>query len=378
MNAWSEERRARAALTFICEPGKPDISALVRQQGAARVLDSLRNNPHETAWSRRAQAVDVDEIYLEAQRQGLRLVIPGDDEWPCRLDLLDHIDPVGDMAGSPLGLWVRGPASLKDLCGSQARPVAIVGARASTRYGEVTASVLAGDLAASCPVISGGAYGIDIAAHRGALEAGGPTIAVMAGGLDNWYPRGNSRILDQISDQYLVLSEVPAGIRPTRSGFLARNRLIAALGAGTVVVEAALRSGAVNTAHWTSALGRVLMAVPGPVDSAMSQTPHRLIRDHEAILVRDAQDVKAMVEPPDDDYEITLPGTPRELDDLQPGLKVVREALPARGDITVDELTLVSGRSPAECGAALVELQIMGLADQSGPGRWKLARKKSS
>ncbi|MFZ2626028.1 MAG: DNA-processing protein DprA [Propionibacterium sp.] len=377
MSGWSGERLARAALTQICEPARPGLFQLVQEQGAEQVYQSLRSLDDGSAWARRATALDPAQLVRAADQLGLRLLIPGDEEWPGQLADLDHVTPLGEMAGSAISLWARGPAHLGQLCAASHPPVAIVGARSSTRYGDTVASELASAVGHEFPVVSGGAYGIDVAAHRGALAAGGVTVAVMAGGLDAWYPRGNGPVLDQIACTGLVISELAPGIRPTRAGFLARNRLIAALGAGSVIVEAALRSGALNTAHWTTALSRVLMAVPGPVSSSLSETPHRLIRDAEAVLVTGADDVRALLTPVGEQDELPMVGRAREFDDLDPALLAVREALPARGDAEIGQISMDSATSVSGCQAALVRLELLGLVEQSAPGRWRLARRSA-
>ncbi|MFT8395843.1 DNA-processing protein DprA [Propionibacterium sp.] len=375
MNDWSEERLARAALSQICEPARPGLAELVDQQGADQVFRSLLAASEDSAWGRRARSLNTADLVRAAEVLGIRLLIPSDDEWPSPLADLDNISCLGGMAGSSVALWVRGPLRLDEICVATHPPVAIVGARSSTRYGEAVAADLAGSLSHEFPVISGGAYGIDVAAHRGALAAEGRTIAVLAGGLDAWYPRGNTAVLDEIAARGLVITELAPGIRPTRAGFLARNRLIAALAGGTVVVEAALRSGALNTANWTVALGRVLAAVPGPVTSALSETPNRLIRDNEAVLVSRADDVRALLTPVGEQDELPLHGRPREFDDLDPGLLAVREALPARGDADLDDIAMASAKSVTQCQAALVRLELMGLVTRSRTGSWRLARR---
>ncbi|WP_316669571.1 DNA-processing protein DprA [uncultured Propionibacterium sp.] len=369
---WTPERRARAALTFICEPGKPDLSRLVAEQGAPAVVEALASASSTAAWTVRARSLDLDALLACAGRIGARLVVPGDDEWPAGLEDLDWVEPVGGMCGAPLALWVRG-RRLDEALPSGRRALAIVGARACTRYGQVLATDLASHLAGQFPVVSGGAYGIDIAAHQGALAAGAPTIAVMAGGLDEWYPKGNTRVFERILDEWAIVSELPPGMRPTRPGFLARNRLIAALSAGVVVVEAAMRSGAVNTAHWAGSLGRVVMAVPGPVTSALSETPHRLIRDHEAELVSGPADVRALLCAPGEQLELHQAVPSRPLDGLDPRLLAVREALPGRGSLTVDELAGRARCTSAACDSALVELELLGLVEQTEPGQWRLS-----
>jgi DNA processing protein len=174
----------------------------------------------------------------------------------------------------------------------------VVGARAATTYGCDVASSIAYELAErGVVVVSGAAYGIDGAAHRAALAAGGTTVAVLSSGVDRAYPVGHEALLERIAAQGAVVSEAPPGRHPSRARFLTRNRIIAAMSAGVVVVEAALRSGALNTAHWATQLSTHVMAVPGPVTSAMSAGPHRAVIDRGASLVTDAADVLELVSP---------------------------------------------------------------------------------
>ena len=163
-----------------------------------------------------------------------------------------------------------------------------IGTHLMEAYGEHVAAALGLGLAdRGCSVVSGGAYGIDAAAHRGALTSGrAPTIAVLACGVDVAYPRGNDRLLAGIAGRGLLVSEHPPGSSPLRMRFLVRNRLIAGLAAGTVVVEAGLRSGAQRTAADARALGRPVMAVPGPVTSGRSAGCHRMIRDGAVLVTR--------------------------------------------------------------------------------------------
>ena len=205
--------------------------------------------------------------------------LPGDEEWPGQLDDL------GDSR--PIGLWVRGTANLRLWA---LRSVAVVGARACTEYGAHLATTLGAALAErGWTVASGAAYGVDGAAHRGALAADGPTLAVLASGVDHAYPRGHTELLARIAEQGLLVAELPPGAHPTRSRFIQRNRVIAALTRGTVVVEAELRSGSLVTARRALALGRYTMGVPGPVTSGLSAGVHQLLRS-EGVLVTDADE----------------------------------------------------------------------------------------
>ncbi|MCW2811487.1 MAG: DNA-protecting protein DprA [Friedmanniella sp.] len=173
-----------------------------------------------------------------------------------------------------------------------ANAVAVVGSRAATSYGMEQASDLSRELTSmGQTIVSGLAVGVDQAAHRGALAAGGPTIAVMPCGVDRPYPTAHAQLLVAIAQRGLVVSETPPGTDPTRTRFLARNRIVAGLSEGTVVVEGAVRRGALNTAHWTTNLHRPLMGMPGPVTSAASTGVNQLIRSGRASMVTNAQEV---------------------------------------------------------------------------------------
>ncbi|MCL2465165.1 MAG: DNA-processing protein DprA, partial [Micrococcales bacterium] len=218
--------------------------------------------------------------------------------------------------------------------------VAIVGARAATAYGEAVAAELAVDLGeANVCVVSGGAYGIDSSAHRGCLASRTPTVAVLAGGLDQAYPPAHASLFDRIATSGLLVSELPPGEHPTRVRFLGRNRLIAALTPGVVLVEAAVRSGARNTMSWATALNRVAMAVPGPVTSATSYTPHRLIREAEAVLVTTAVEIRELLGPLGRDVP-RPPAEQRVTDSLTATELRVYEAIPGRGGLAAEEIAL--------------------------------------
>lgn len=211
----------------------------------------------------------------------MRMVLPGAPEWPTQLDDLDD--------AAPPRLWLTGDANLRLLA---LRSVAVVGCRNATSYGMSLATRWSTELvAAGWTVVSGAAFGIDAAAHRGALAAGGPTIAVMAGGVDVAVPASHGRLISNIADAGVVASEYDPGSSARRHSFLERNRIIASLSRATLVIEAAQRSGALNTAGWAHALGRVVLAAPGAADAATSRGTHQLIREGAAVLVRDVDDV---------------------------------------------------------------------------------------
>jgi DNA processing protein len=335
------ERRARVALSFLAKPGDPLLGAALRTRTAIELLalvtgadtngEALLAGQAEDAalhramqrWRDRLGEIPSAARLAAWQDGGYRLVVPGDSEWPTQLDDL------GDAR--PLLLWLRGTADLRLTC---VNSVAVVGSRAATGYGSHVAVEMAAVLAEhGVGVVSGGAYGIDSGAHRGALAADGDTVAVLAGGLSFGYPRGNSALFAAIAEQGVLISECPPDAGPTRPGFLVRNRIIAALSRGVVVVEAALRSGALNSARHARELCRPVMAVPGPVTSEYSAGCHELIRDYGAMLVSCAADVLGHVSLADDGAALagprSGPATPRDL--LDPAAVAVLEEVPVRG-----------------------------------------------
>lgn len=350
--------------------GSPVVSKAVADLGAETVWQGLLAEGDRTAMGRRAAAQDLGGLQRATSASGCRFIIPGDDEWPPQLDALSGAS-VGGQGGLPIGLWVLGE-SLHALT----HGVAVVGARACTAYGERVALAMAADLAAERrSVISGLAYGIDAAAHRGALGARGTTLAVLAGGLDEPYPAANARLAESVRRHGALVSETPPGYRPARFAFLARNRLIAALAEGVVVVEASSRSGAKNTASWGLALGRPVMAVPGPVTSSLSATPHRLIRDGEAVLVCSAEDVVALLAPPGDRLEPSGRGKDRPIDLLPPGARAVREAVRSREEVSVADLSARTGQTLVEVMANVSELIDRGWLEEGAEGLVRLPRR---
>lgn len=364
-----DERRARAALTRIAEPGDAVVGRWVRERGAAWALRAAAGGhgavgigaSRAAGYRLRAERADPDGDLAAIAGLGGRFVCPGDTEWPAQLDDL------GDER--PLGLWVRGAPSLRLWA---LRSVAVVGARACSEYGAHAAAVLSAGLAeAGWTVVSGAAYGVDGAAHRGALAAGGATAAVLACGVDVPYPRGHAALVGRIAAQGLVLAELPPGDHPTRSRFMLRNRVIAALTRGTVVVEAQLRSGSLITARRARELGRVTMGVPGPVTSALSAGVHRLLRE-EALLVTGAADVVELVGRIGQDLaaECRGPVVPHDL--LDPAAAAVLDGLPGRGGAAAVDIARRAGTGLDDALARLHELQALGFVERDG-ARWRLA-----
>ncbi|MBV1940605.1 DNA-processing protein DprA [Streptomyces sp. BV286] len=365
-----EERFHRAFLTRVVEPGDEVCGRWLREVGAGEVVRRLMGlgqqlpGVTDTRWAglrARAERADPERDLALARDAGTRFVCPGDPEWPAQLDDL------GDA--KPIGLWVRGRPSLRIWA---LRSVAVVGARACTEYGAHMASTLGAGLAErGWVVVSGGAYGVDGATHRGALGAGGATVAVLACGVDRPYPRGHTQLITRIAEQGLVIGELPPGEHPTPSRFILRNRVIAALTRGTVVVEAAYRSGALVTARAAQRLGRFTMGVPGPATSSLSAGVHELLRG-DAVLVTDAAEVAELV---GDMGELAParrgPVLPRDL--LDPAAARVLAALPAREERTRQEVARGAGTTEDEAIARLYELRSLGFVERHGDG-WKLTR----
>ncbi|HWF70801.1 MAG TPA: DNA-processing protein DprA, partial [Mycobacterium sp.] len=290
--------RAWAYLSRVVEPPCAELAALVDRVGPVAAAERVRRGQVDDNLARHIEArreIDraADDLELLARRGG-RLITPHDDEWPILAFTAFGSDAVAAKPHGrpPLVLWAMGPARL---CDTAQRAAAVVGTRAATSYGEQVAADLAAGLAEQdVAVVSGGAYGIDGAAHRAALAVEGVTVAVLAGGLDIPYPAGHSGLLHRIGSNGLLVTEYPPGVRPARHRFLTRNRLVAAFAGAAVVVEAGLRSGAANTAAWARALGRIVGAVPGPVTSSSSTGCHALLRAGAEVITR-AEDIVELV-----------------------------------------------------------------------------------
>ena len=375
MSTTDEERLRAAWWTCIVEPEDPHAAALrsalgdeeaIRWARAARpgalpgplrALSPKWREAHER-WRARIAVADAGRELDAVHRLGGDFLIPGDPEWPAPLEDL------GERA--PIGIWVLGA-----LPGERA--VALVGSRAATAAGARTATDLAAQLAeAGIAVVSGGAFGIDIAAHRGALALHGRTAAIMAGGLEQPYPQAHIEDFRKIlSEGGALVSECPPSWRPAKWRFLSRNRLIAALTRATVVVEAGARSGALATARRAMEMGRPVGAVPGPVSSASSSGCHELIRNG-ATLVRDGRDAHELAFPFESLEQGALFGEPVEEDRgiaaLAPNTRRVYEALPKASRTTLARVTRASGLSEREVVAALAELELCGLVASSTRG----------
>ncbi|MCD4536022.1 DNA-processing protein DprA [Nocardioides sp. cx-169] len=367
------DRLARAALSRLAEPGDPRLTALVAELGAQELhrllVDQRDPEGLRTDLAARLASSDPERELDRAARLGLRFVIPSDAEWPAQVDDLVRAGQLHERGGPPIGLWVRGPVRLDSLTGS----VAIVGARSATSYGAQVAGELAAVAArAGFPVVSGAAFGIDQAAHRGAVAVDAPTVAVLACGADRVYPAAHQQLIDHIAATGAVVSEAAPGCAPTRIRFLARNRLIAALARGTVVVEAAARSGALNTANWAARLNRVVLGVPGPVTSAQSQGVHQLLRQGAATVVTSGQELLELVGESGSHLADEPRGPVHPRDRLSSRHRQVLDAVPVAYGAGTDSVARTAGLGVVEVRSALTYLLGAGLVVQDDAG-WRLA-----
>ncbi|SDO26084.1 DNA processing protein [Klenkia soli] len=376
-------RRARAWLSRTFEPGDGEVVRWVERSGPVAAVRALVAGTAPAGVRRRAgRRSGTDQSLADlavAARAGARLVVPEDAEWPraalhC-LTVAQHRHGSTDRTTAlvpPLALWVRGGPRLDELVD---RSVAVVGSRASTQYGDHVAGDLSAGLATrGWTTVSGAATGIDAAAHRGALAAGAPTVAVLACGVDRAYPQGNARLIARILEDGLVVSESPPGCAPLGHRFLVRNRLIAALAQGTVVVEAAARSGSLATAKRALDLGRPVMAVPGPVTAATSVGVHQLLRSERDVqVVTSAAEVLEAV----GRFGVDLAGPPPRpadvRDDLSDVARRVLDACPVRTGVPPERLAAVAGCAELDALRVLPVLELHGLVERTPTG-WRVAR----
>jgi DNA processing protein len=364
---------AWAYLSRVAEPPCPELATLVQCVGPVEAADRVRRGLVTDDLVRRTAARrEIDRAAADLEllaRHGGRLITPDCPEWPViAFSAFGGIGP-RPRAAPPMVLWALGPARLDEVA---QRAAAVVGTRAATAYGEqVAADLAAGLVERDVAVVSGGAYGIDGAAHRAVLACDGITVAALAGGIDIPYPAGHSALLHRIGQHGLLFSEYPPGIRPARHRFLTRNRLVAAVAGAVVVVEAGLRSGAANTAAWARALGRVVAAVPGPVTSSASAGCHALLRNGAELVTRADDIVELVGRIGELAFEEPRPAT--AFDGLGKAERQVYEALPGRGAATIDEIAVASGLVPEQVLGPLAILEVAGLAERDC-GRWRIVR----
>lgn len=376
------EHLAAIEWTRIAEPGDQIATALIGELGyeeglaclselnvdserSRQNIDRVLGSAHSPAvtaslsrWAHRlSQLAPFAHEYLS--KRDLTILTPHDPLWPGEC--------FQALENPPFALWIRGNAHAL-----ASRSLAVVGSRACSSYGEKIARDLVYELAGRYTVVSGGAFGIDLAAHQGALLAGGQTIIVSAGGADRAYPKAHESLFDQVVHAGgAVVSESPLGAAPQRHRFLSRNRLIAALAMATVVVEAPHRSGALSTARHALAMGRPVGGVPGPVDSPMSQGVHELLRNG-GTLVCDADDVIELA----GWDQISIDGLVHEdfftpaPDDRDPVEERVWEAVPLRRSVSTSAIAAVAGLTVSEAQAKLGKLALSNRVERTEAG-WK-------
>jgi DNA processing protein len=369
---------AALAWSVICEPGDSFAGKLIDAFGASQALalelagvdaleyfarfDDLSFDPGRTIgqfqksmfdarerWQPRMSSAAVAKASSEMEQLGGWFMTSGSEHWPSGFESLD--------SHSPRGLWVRGATAA---ISQASRAVSIVGSRMSSSYGDFATGEIVGELVnKGYSVVSGGAYGIDASAHRATLALKGTTLAVMAGGLDHLYPSGNAELFRQIEAGGALISEMPPGAEPTKWRFLQRNRLIAALGQATVVIEANPRSGAVSTANRALELGRPLGAVPGPINSSGSDGCHQLIRELKAELITSGADV------------LELMGVNAEDEQLLVGLGALETRVLdviGFGEAGFAQICLEAGLTRDEARMGLSGLSLRGVVEQKADG----------
>lgn len=354
---------ATRALELVLDDGVDDqfLQQLLEDAAGMRHRESEFRQISESLskWRQRLNSATSTADFTTGARLGMQLMTPESPSWPQRLaDLGNH---------APIALWLRGDSALLT-----ARSVAVVGSRAATSYGEhVTAELVTGLARAGATIISGGAYGIDAVAHRAALNAGGDTIAVLAGGVDRMYPSAHESLFTRIRETGLLCAELPPGSSPTKWRFLQRNRLIAALAEATIVCEAGHRSGSLNTAGHAAQLARPIGAVPGPVTSAASAGCHRLLREYCAVCITSANDVVDLLgglTPATRRNESSA----RAVGETDLHRRVI-DALSVRSPREVEAIAVSAGLTGDEVYLALLELELVNLVKQDIAG-WRRIR----
>lgn len=360
--ALTEDRWARLAWSQVAEPETVSVRTWVDRFGASGALSRLLTGElaPDGRYDQRIAGLDVSGSRRALERLRVRVVVPGDEEWPLGLDQLDT---------PPLCLYVRGAVDLGAVEGS----VAVVGSRAATPYGlHVAAELGEGLVGRGVTVVSGAAFGIDAAAHRGALAGGGPTVAVLARGLDRAYPQAHEGLLRAVAKEGAVVSELPLGWAPYRQRFIARNRIIAAMTVGTVVVEAGLRSGSLNTARTARDLHRHVAAVPGPVTSVQSAGCHQLVRESGATLVTDTAEVLDLMGRLSLDAVGPARAPETAESQLDPVARTVWSAVPVREGAGLARMQLLTAMDSTTLLAVLGQLSVLGLVVRDGD-RWRKA-----
>jgi DNA protecting protein DprA len=280
------ERQARALLFSAIEGGHPFWSSEISSHGALATIERLQGGGYDDIKFHKListlATTTADQVLSAVDRAQAQLLVPGDALWPTGVE---------DLMAPPIALIVKGNPEVLTM-----QSLAIVGTRNPTNYGvRIAGDFAAGFVDREWGIVSGGAYGIDSSAHRGALIAEGVTIAVIASGIDVNYPAGNTRLFAEICEAGAIITEVMPGHPALPARFLTRNRLIAAISGATLVIEAAFRSGSLRTARDAAELLRPVMAIPGPINSPTSEGCHRLIGERAAEIVTSVADAVEFV-----------------------------------------------------------------------------------
>jgi DNA processing protein len=359
---------ARLVLSWITDHIDPPLARSIAAKGAKTALEiitlsSVAKPSERRRITRLNQIQSIEQIKHQLAQHRLKYITPNDESWPEQLNQLE--------LSTPIGLFIKGDERvLSDIS------VAIVGTRNASSYGARITQELAFELATiGYTIVSGGALGIDVIAHHSTLLAHGTTVCVQANGLDDFYPKSNKEVINRICENGAVISEYPPGRTPNKSQFLDRNRIIAALAGGVVVVEAPRISGSLSTANHASKLSRMVMAFPGEISSENSLGTNELIKTKQAEIITQANDVIELLAPLG---QAPLP--PEEImnksifDGLSDQAKLVFETLPLRGGYEVAEIAQHSGLDRVSVISVLSELQIHS-AIRKGPTGWVIDSK---
>lgn len=349
------EREALIALNMVDGIGPVRVRELMQVLGSAAAI--VEAHPAEMSRAKgvgqklaeklrtRLRELDVDAEIRRAEKLGARLVTCADEDYP---------EPLRAMHDPPLALYVKGTLLPQDK-----HAIAMVGSRRCTHYGTQTADRLAFQLAKQgYTVVSGLARGIDAAAHQGALKGGGRTLAVLGSGIDQVYPPEHDRLAEKIVEQGALISEFPIGFQPTRQSFPQRNRIVAGLCGGTLVVEAARRSGAMMTVDFASEFGRLIFAVPGRIDNPSAGGCNSLIKNG-AKLVEDVDDIL-------EEFEYLIPPKPEGREDpehVKPKVQLTEDEqkileVLGRSEVGQDEIIRMTGLTASKVATALLMLEM--------------------
>lgn len=354
----SSSREAFFMLAHLCEPADSAVKKALTLSPPDRVIHELlagRIKPaSQASFAARFSQFDLGQELEYTEQIRASFITRGEVGWPRQLNVLGPDEP--------WVLWSLGSADFRLLA---LQSLAIVGTRACTPYGQQVAFNWAAEIAdRGVTIVSGGAVGVDIAAHKGALSVGSPTLCVLAGGVQARYPASNEHIFHQIMDNGVIISESPPKESPRRQRFLTRNRIIASLTQATLIVEASRRSGTASTASWAELIHRPIFGVPGSVYSSASEGIHAMMSEGRAMLVHSPTDVLQLI----NIGNVHTPSSKAVTDWrslTQPELDVW-ESLPKKGQALAADVAARCGLSFPEVTALLTELNLKNMASFDG------------